>query len=225
MKFTDPKSIASRIRTARHNRGLSQAELGAKIGVKQSNVGRWEQGEHTPRSSTLRRIAEALEINLHWLVTGEGEMEPTEQERLTEQLARGELPSEDLQAEPVRWIPVLGCVPGGNPFAPEVVPLDMIVVSAEDIRHPRAFALRVTGDSMAPAIQDGDLVACEPYEGEALAPGTIVVALIQGEAMLKSYIRRGDQHLLVSADNSIPPITLGEGDRILARVVSVHKQL
>lgn len=323
MPEPNPKSIAFRIRATRKSRGFSQAELGRKLGIKQSNIGRWEQGQHNPRPSTLRRIADALGVNLNWLLTGEGmmernpvraigvpleplfkpmrdlgklipegmrdiairirkmrkalgmsqtklarqlginpslislwetakrdiapeyieklaavlnvtprwlctgegEMKLSEQEQLIEKLKRGEIPSKELTPAPIRWIPILGVVPGGNPFAPEVVPLGNVAVAADAIRHPGAFALQVRGNSMAPAVQDGDQVACEPYEGEHLAPGAMVVALVGGETALKFYVRRGDQHLLISADSSIPPIVLAEGDLILARAVSVIKTL
>jgi len=127
------------------------------------------------------------------------------------------------QALPVRWIPILGVVPGGPPFEPSVVPMGTLPVSPALVRHIRAFALRVMGYSMIPVIEDGDLIACEPYESEHLAPGTIVIALVEGETTVKSYVHRGTEHLLVAISGSIKPILLREGDSILARVVSVHK--
>lgn len=47
------------IREARRAAGLSQAELAARLGTKQSVVSRWERGVETPRVDTLSRILQA----------------------------------------------------------------------------------------------------------------------------------------------------------------------
>jgi len=226
-KLTPPnwRDLSRRIKYARKAHKLSQAAFARKLGVGSSLVSRWESGARTPDESLFEKLAAALGVRLRWLCTGEGEMKLSETEQIIERLKHGEIPSKELTPAPIRWIPILGIVPGGNPFAPEVVPLGNVAVAADAIRHPGAFALQVRGNSMAPAVQDGDQVACEPYEGEHLAPGAMVVALVQGETALKFYVRRGDQHLLISADSSIPPIVLAEGDLILARAVSVIKAL
>lgn len=236
----NPSLIPQRIRQARKERGLTIQQLADKLGCSHPNVHQWESGKRNPKLTTLHRIANALAINLNWLLTGEGEMGKSPRPLVTplvegghpEQapLIKGGLRGDqtrDLsplpQALPVRWIPILGVVPGGPPFEPSVVPLGSLAVSVARVRHIRAFALRVMGYSMHPIIEDGDLIACEPYEGEHLAPGAIVVALVEGETTIKSFARRGTEYLLVAISGSIKPILLREGDRIIARVVSVHK--
>jgi ribosome-binding protein aMBF1 (putative translation factor) len=54
------------VREARLAAGLSQAELAAAVGTKQSVVSRWERGLDEPRVSTLARILRAcgLEADL-----------------------------------------------------------------------------------------------------------------------------------------------------------------
>ena len=47
------------IREARRQAGLTQTELAARIGTKQSVVSRWERGVDTPRVDTLGRILQA----------------------------------------------------------------------------------------------------------------------------------------------------------------------
>jgi SOS-response transcriptional repressor LexA len=62
---------------------------------------------------------------------------------------------------------------------------------------PRSFALRVLDQSMIGAgIQQGDIVVGE-FRPEALA-GAIVVALVDGEPVLKRLVLRGGRPLLVS---------------------------
>lgn len=46
----------------RYERGLSQVALAEKAGVKQNTVSRIEIGQHMPRPSTLKRLADALQV-------------------------------------------------------------------------------------------------------------------------------------------------------------------
>jgi ribosome-binding protein aMBF1 (putative translation factor) len=56
--------IAERVRHARERRGLTQAELAARIGSTQPALARLEAGGVTPNLDTLHRIAEALDLEL-----------------------------------------------------------------------------------------------------------------------------------------------------------------
>jgi len=56
--------IAERVRHAREVRGLTQAELAARIGSTQPALARLEAGGVTPSLDTLHRIAEALGLEL-----------------------------------------------------------------------------------------------------------------------------------------------------------------
>jgi transcriptional regulator with XRE-family HTH domain len=52
------------IREARLRAGLTQAELGEKIGKPQSVIARWERGEVTPRLETLRQAIRGCGLEL-----------------------------------------------------------------------------------------------------------------------------------------------------------------
>ena len=54
------KSIAK----ARKVAGMSQAELGAKINMEKSNLSAIENGRQNAASLTLKRIADALEVEV-----------------------------------------------------------------------------------------------------------------------------------------------------------------
>ena len=56
--------IAERVRQAREGRGMTQAELAARIGSTQPALARLEAGGVTPNLGTLHRIAEALGLEL-----------------------------------------------------------------------------------------------------------------------------------------------------------------
>lgn len=67
----DSGSIGARIRIARKEIGLNQAELALRLGVSQPTVANWETGVHDPRQLMLAKLAEALHVNLGWLASGE----------------------------------------------------------------------------------------------------------------------------------------------------------
>lgn len=64
----------SRIRKLRKTLGLSQAEFGEKIGVKQTTVAGYETGGRTPLDAVVSLICREFNVSEQWLRTGEGEM-------------------------------------------------------------------------------------------------------------------------------------------------------
>lgn len=64
------KTIGSRIREARETTGLTQRELGAKVGLHTSYISLIERDSKRASVSALRRIADALEVAPEWLETG-----------------------------------------------------------------------------------------------------------------------------------------------------------
>jgi len=51
---------------------LDREEFGAKIGVSDRTVQRWELEDALPKAPELNKISEIFHINVQWLVTGEG---------------------------------------------------------------------------------------------------------------------------------------------------------
>ena len=80
--------------------------------------------------------------------------------------------------------------------------------------------MKVRGDSMeGEGIHDGDLVVVRT-QAEA-DPGQIVVAMIDGEATVKKFARRGNRLWLQPANPHYDPIPF-EGDaRVVGRVIGV----
>ena len=55
---------ADLLREARLRAGLTQAELGRRVGRPQSQIGRWERGEVKPSLETLRDLIRACGLEL-----------------------------------------------------------------------------------------------------------------------------------------------------------------
>ena len=95
-------------------------------------------------------------------------------------------------------IPVIGNVAAGAPILAEENIEDHVLLSP-DMAQEGFFLLRVRGESMINAgILDGDLVLVRPQQE---APnGTIVVALVDGDATVKRF-ERGNGHVKLVAEN------------------------
>jgi transcriptional regulator with XRE-family HTH domain len=63
--------IGERIREARERRNLTQAALGKKLGITYQAVQRYEHDRAQPSPDRLAIIAEILDADWRWLITGE----------------------------------------------------------------------------------------------------------------------------------------------------------
>lgn len=63
-------AIAQAVIDARAKAGLSQAELAARMGAKQSFIARLESGRGLPAMATLRRVAEATGMKAKFVFEG-----------------------------------------------------------------------------------------------------------------------------------------------------------
>jgi len=103
-------------------------------------------------------------------------------------------------------LPLLGLVAAGSPIEAVEVP-DRVEVPESLLRGGECFALRVRGDSMIEdGIHDGDIILVKKQE--TAETGQTVVALIEGEATVKKFYRRGKQVELRPANPEMKPITV-----------------
>lgn len=56
-----------RLKEIRIKRGLTQTELGEKVGVKQSTFTNWENGKREPNFEIVIKLADLLEVSVDWL--------------------------------------------------------------------------------------------------------------------------------------------------------------
>ena len=120
-------------------------------------------------------------------------------------------------------IPILGSVAAGLPFLAEENREGNMVVDPSMARGGRnLFALTVRGDSMVNAhILPGDKVIVQ--QTTHASPGEIVVALMEGEATVKTFRKTSSKVLLEPANPKYQPIVVSEGQdfRIIGKVVGV----
>lgn len=68
-------TIHSRIKQARTNKGLTQAELAEKLNISITAIQLWENKDETkataPKRKRLEEVAKILGVTVTWLYTGE----------------------------------------------------------------------------------------------------------------------------------------------------------
>lgn len=140
-------SISLRIKDLREQKKLNQAKFASLLNTSQAAISRYEKGERSPDSAFLTHVANVFNVNITWLLTGEGEMFNNERAR--------EAPSSRF----IR-LPVVGDIAAG--FPTEVVPdepSEFIEVSTTLLSLPPPYyVFRVDGESMLPVIHPGDYV-------------------------------------------------------------------
>lgn len=65
-----PNGFAERLRELRKQKGLSQTELGERVEVHYTHIGRYERGVSRPAADTLKRLADALGVSGDYLLEG-----------------------------------------------------------------------------------------------------------------------------------------------------------
>jgi len=64
-------NIGKQIRNYRKKTGISQKELGERLGVSQQHIAQYENGKRVPKVETIVRIAAALEVSIFELMDKE----------------------------------------------------------------------------------------------------------------------------------------------------------
>jgi len=197
--------IGKRIKKIRISLGLSQDEFGHKIGLSSgtiSNIEKESQGNKKGvGAEILKKIAQTYNVSLDWLLLGSGKHK--------------EVPAivaesrEEYDTKKLIAIPVINDVPAGYPEYPVLD--DEIRDHVYLPRVPKqAFGLYVSGDSMKPEINNGDIVIVNPNIQE-VKKGEIGVFRINAETTVKYCVPLDDGFLLQPANPSYKPI-LVSGD-------------
>ena len=238
-------SLGTLLRTAREAKGLTQAQVGAHVGITYSAVGQYESGSiKNPRPDRIAAIAELLEIDREMLnrrlSESYGITSPGTVIDLMQVLRRSVSPKRSTisEIEPAPDAPPLR----GSGGARDVEELG-VAVGGEDgdfemngevvdyVPRPAAlakrdvFAVRVKNDSMEPRFYEGHLL----YVDRKRQPGAGDDAVVElwpiepdraGRAFIKQLLSKGMATVVVRQFNPPKEITFDrEKVKALYRVV------
>lgn len=122
----------------------------------------------------------------------------------------------------ITWVPILGVVPAGKPI--EAIQDYQGSLSLSGNWKGELFALEVRGESMTDkGILEGDFVIVR--KGAEVQDGDIVVAMINGEATVKTFERKKGRVRLLPAHPHYQPIELHEEqeNQVVGKVIGVQR--
>lgn len=210
--MSDTESFKLRLELALTKSRLSKAELARAINETPQLINRWLNTEYTnlPAANYLSKVASALDVNLLWLVTGQGTMG-------SNIIVSGDM----TPADNFIYIPEYNVNFGAGDC--EEPSYDEIQDTVPATYRKEFFAkrginpnycrrLHVKGNSMEPLINNGDciLVDCEP---SAHIDNGCVYALVYDHSLkVKRLIKEFNQLIIKSENPDYPDVVLSGSD-------------
>ncbi|MGB9804204.1 LexA family protein [Desulfofundulus sp.] len=207
------EEIGKRIKMAREERGMTQEQLGEKLGFTKTAINLYEKGKRRVSIDDLKRISHILGKPLSFF--------------LGETLSPMETISSLIQKPlveflPIKQVPLLSTIRAGTP---PYTKADIIGYINIDRQLDADFAFIVRDDSMSGAgILPGDIAICKKVD--AVEPGCIAIAPInEGEIAIR-YIVSDDGLLKLRAANPhYKDIPFSPGEKnIYGMVVLIQKK-
>ena len=195
--FVGMNTLGKRIAFLREKKGWNQSELAREMDVTPQSVQAWEAGKNVPRQQKMTKLAGLLGVSVGELMNDdviEGEFERITAARIESNVEQG-----PPIVSPYRAIPIVGTAQMGAEGYWYALDEGEGVVDVPS-KDPGAYALRLRGDSMAPAIRSGWIAVCEP--NGRLVPGEyVMIRLVDGECMLKELLYANDEEVSVMSLN------------------------
>ena len=188
--------FAKRLEELLAKNDMTAAELSRKTGIPESAISNYRSGKYEAKQRRLEQLSKALHTTPAYLMGWEVQDAAPAQE-----IPPGFEPLPQLDK-----VPRVGRIACGQPILAEenIEDYDSIPSSWH-----ATFTLLCVGDSMAPRIQDGDLVAIRKQS--EVENGEIAAVRIDDEATLKRVFLF-DDHIELRADNPLFPTIIRIGE-------------
>jgi len=192
----------------RKREGLSQQELGERIGVAKSTVSMYERDERKPSYEMLEAIADYFNVDMDFL-TGKSDVERRYTFPPTIPPGFQPMPS-------FRMVPRIGRIACGEPITAEQNIEDYDPVP-DFIKAD--FTLACKGDSMINArIFDGDIVCIS--QSSEVHSGDIAAVLVDSEDATLKRVRLFADHIILEPENPMyKPMSFWNEDMNKVRII------
>ncbi|MFC0989554.1 XRE family transcriptional regulator [Pasteurella multocida] len=199
--------LSARLLSLMEEKGISQAELARRIGIKQPSVYKILSGE-TRNPTKILEIATALGVDAHWLKTGEGS-------RDTSLIVSEPNAEHKVKVDHLSVSAIAGYNGFSNADYPDIIrSIYFSETGLLEIIGRRSsegiYLINIPTDSMAPTINKGDVgfvdVKINSYVGEG-----IYVFDLNGETYIKRLQRIPTGVIRAISDNPLyPPFDITE---------------
>ncbi len=206
--------VGNYIKQLRHEKKLTQEELGQLLGVQKAAVQKWESGTvKNLKRATIKKLAEIFEVSPAAFISAEDDNSNISA----------------VYTEDIYKIPVFESVSAGFGAYAESVAADYIPMYIKNpVEVPLTMGIRVQGDSMYPTIEDGDIIIVRKQS--SVDSGSIAVVLIDGEEGVVKKVEYGKNWIDLISINPMYPKRHFQGEdvtrlRVLGLVKQVIKEL
>lgn len=163
--FKSVSSLSERLFAIRGKR--SQTEFADIFGVSAQAISQWENGHTEPSRENLEKLCAHDGLNLTWLITGKEPETSVDQSNLPhEKNITGSIEPITMRVEAplgARDLPVFAAVEGGDgELVVSTEPVDMVPRPWYMGQVKDGYAVIVTGESMVPAYDPGDMAIVNP---------------------------------------------------------------
>lgn len=222
---SDFSLLCNRIKYIKEIKKVTSAKL-AEIGkIKQSSVSNWENGTtKTMKPDIANRIGTALRINPIWLSTGVGNLVRTE---FVVAKADEEVSSEGTVLVKQSKV-VFACGNGRLPYFEEMdegtpATYRLRWFQRKKVNPDHCIRFQVSGDSMSPFINNGDMVLVDTYDIKPRS-GHVYAIVIDDELKVKRLITKANGDIIIRSDNNAYPDDVITSDnpiffKIMGRVI------
>ena len=206
-------TIGEIIYNRRKELGLTLEEIGNATGVSKSTVKKWENGFiANMRRDKIEKLAKILQISPIVLLGNKNDNDKPNAEIVS-------------AGENIYKIPVFSSVSAGfGAYACSDVIDYMHLFIANPADVPEMLCIKVTGDSMYPKIEDGDIIVVRKQD--SVDSGSIAVVLVDGEeGFVKKVIYDNEIIELHSINPEYAPKIFKGAEVLRVRVVGIVKQV
>lgn len=212
-------SMAERIKERRVLMGLTQEELGERLGLQKSAIAKYENGRvENIKRSIIANMAEILECSPAYLMGWEDDSVPPSSSEELKSKSKGVV------------IKVLGRVAAGVPIEAVEDIIDTEEISENMAKNGQYFGLQIHGDSMEPRMYEGDVVIVRQQDDAE--SGDIVIAMVNGnDATCKRLTKYAGGIALLSLNSKYEPMMFTNDEilqkpvRIIGKVVELRGKL
>ncbi len=194
-----------RIKTLIESLGITQSEFAKRIDIDASNFSKHLTGKQPISTTLINRIVADLGVSKEWLTKGIEPMYPSTPNETPAHIRTVTLPSEAI-SQTHNGAKVYGLdVTAGN-LARDRMFTDDLIIGSIDVPsiNPDCSIVKVSGDSMKPIINNGDMIAIREIRNPNLIFwGQIYVVLLEDYRMVK-YVRKHENpdRVILRSENS-----------------------
>lgn len=218
------ETIGERIRKIREQVGITQIELSKTLGYDNNTlVSNWERDTKNISDRSIRKIAQALNVEFQYLKFGKKQDPFTHAEPVSQMIPLLEI--SHVSAGTFAALLTLDHEP--NTFS---IPLNFLPARCHDMPlseiQKKYFVFTVKGDSMFPRMHEGDKLVIEKTDTfEGLKIGDMVIVInAADEIVVKKLKKKNGVYTLESINPAYPDIEIQPDSRAVGKVLGSWAQ-